>query len=281
MKKIILGVLLVLALPVLASAHQPRLVKGTETIVTEPEISKAYYGELAGDPNTFIIQSDKDFALYVNILAPDIKDQKKDLSVSITKIDNGLSKPIILLDGLNFTWTRFWEPFGRDWYWKGPEYKAQVGAGKYVLRVWSADNNSRYSLAIGEKESFPLGETIRVMGLVPNLKSSFFNESPAGFILSPFGFGYVVVIFILAFVFGLIYHLIQRRISRGKHRLIHNIGKRDRWVRVLLAIFLLLWAICTTWNPIIIFLSGFVLFEAIFSWCGLYAAMGRNTCPIE
>ena len=39
-------------------------------------------------------------------------------------------------------------------------------------------------------------------------------------------------------------------------------------------------AITTTWSPILIFFSGFALFEAIFSWCGFYAAMGKNTCPV-
>jgi len=42
-----------------------------------------------------------------------------------------------------------------------------------------------------------------------------------------------------------------------------------------------LWAITTTWSPILIFFSGFAFFEAIFSWCGFYAAMGKNTCPVE
>jgi hypothetical protein len=32
---------------------------------------------------------------------------------------------------------------------------------------------------------------------------------------------------------------------------------------------------------ILIFFSGFALFEALFSWCGFYAALGKSTCPIE
>jgi hypothetical protein len=96
------------------------------------------------------------------------------------------------------------------------------------------------------------------MGLVPNLKRSFFNESSIGFILSPFGFGYVLIIFILAFAFGLIYRYGQRKTFKGVYARPHNIGIKDRLVRLTLAIFLLLWAILGTWNPIIIFLSGFV-----------------------
>ena len=34
--------------PGIASAHQPRIVEDRVTVVTEPEISKAYYGKLEG-----------------------------------------------------------------------------------------------------------------------------------------------------------------------------------------------------------------------------------------
>lgn len=33
--------------------------------------------------------------------------------------------------------------------------------------------------------------------------------------------------------------------------------------------------------PKTIFFSGFAFFEAIFSWCGFYATIGKNTCPVE
>jgi TM2 domain-containing membrane protein YozV len=64
-------------------------------------------------------------------------------------------------------------------------------------------------------------------------------------------------------------------------RVAKNIGKSDRLLRAVIGAGLLLWAITTTWSPILIFFSGFAFFEAIFSWCGFYAAMGKNTCPVE
>jgi Na+-transporting NADH:ubiquinone oxidoreductase subunit NqrB len=48
-----------------------------------------------------------------------------------------------------------------------------------------------------------------------------------------------------------------------------------------IGIALLVWAITTSWNPLLIFFSGFLFFEALFSWCGLYAALGKNTCPLK
>jgi hypothetical protein len=68
-----------------------------------------------------------------------------------------------------------------------------------------------------------------------------------------------------------------------------NIGTSDRLLRVAIGATLLLVAITTTWSPILIFFSGlilslskgFALFEAIFSWCGFYAALGKNTCSVK
>jgi hypothetical protein len=88
--------------------------------------------------------------------------------------------------------------------------------------------------------------------------------------------------YLLAGIVGLVYRALLKKFAKGTVRgLNKNIGKSDRFVRLIIAIVLLLWAISTTWNPILIFFSGFVLFESIFSWCGLYAAIGRKTCPVE
>ena len=100
-------------------AHQPRLV-GNETQVNvhSPEVSKAYYGELTGKPAIYTINTADFFKLYVNILVPDIKNIDKDVSVEIT--NNGTL--ISVLDGLNYKWIEFFEPFGRDNYFKGPNF---------------------------------------------------------------------------------------------------------------------------------------------------------------
>ena len=75
-----------------AWAHQPRLVGSeTEVMVTLPEISKAYYGELAGAPATYHIEAQNEFRLYVNILVPDIEGIDKDVSVKIFKQDTVIS----------------------------------------------------------------------------------------------------------------------------------------------------------------------------------------------
>lgn len=277
------GAIFILALflaPALALAHQPRITESRLTQVPDPEISKAYYGKLTGEPDVYIIEASEPFDLYVNVLVPDIAGQKKDVSAAVIK-DGNTEAPLAVLEGINFEWKQFYEPFGADSYWMGPEYEARAEAGTYEIRVWSSNNDSKYSLAIGEIEAFDTKETLSALMIIPELKKNFFNESPIGFIVSPFGWGLIVIMYLLAGIVGLIYRAILKRLAKGTVRGVHkNIGKWDRLIRFAIGTGLLLWAITTTWNPILIFFSGFALFEVVFSWCGLYATMGRNTCPV-
>lgn len=268
--------LAVFLLPTTTSAHQPRIVKANPTIVMLPEVSKAYYGTLDGEPAVYIIRSEKPFALYVGVLVPDIAGQTKDVSAVILK--NG--KQLAVLDSANFQWTKFSEEFGHDTYWQGPEYKAQADAGTYEIRVTSSNNDSKYSLAVGEIEAFDFKEVMNALTLIPELKKDFFNKSPIDFILSPFGWGLILVMFVLAFIFGFIYRTVLKQFARNTVRgASKNIGTNDRLVRAAIGTILLLVAITTTWSPWLLFFSGFAFFTAIFGWCGLYAALGKNTCP--
>lgn len=60
-----------------------------------------------------------------------------------------------------------------------------------------------------------------------------------------------------------------------------NINKRDRIIRLVIGLGLLALAYKMNWNPLVIFLAAFCIFEATFSWCGYYALIGKNTCPVE
>lgn len=185
------------------------------------------------------------------------------------------------LDGINYEWKKFYEPFGADTYWMGPEYRARAEAGTYEIRVWSSNNDSKYSLAIGEIEAFDGKEGLNALTIIPELKKNFFDESLIGFIKSPFGWGLVVAMYLLATIVGFVYRFILKRVAKGTVRGVQkNIGTSDRLLRLTIGVGLLLWAITTTWSPLLIFFSGFALFEAVFSWCGFYAALGKNTCPV-
>lgn len=95
-------------------------------------------------------------------------------------------------------------------------------------------------------------------------------------------FGYIVILYLLAFIVSFTYRAILKKVAKRSPRGVSkNIGVPDRALRFAMSVALLVWAITTTWSPILIFFSGFALFEALFSWCGFYAALGKSTCPIE
>jgi hypothetical protein len=276
-KSILFTIITFLIVPSFVSAHQPRITESRITQVSDPEISKAFYGELTGEPDVYVIKATEAFDLYVNVLVPDIAGQKKDVSATVLKDD----KQIAVLDSANFEWEQFYEPFGADTHWKGPEYEVRAEAGTYEIRVVSSANDSKYSLAIGEIEAFDGKEGVNALTIIPKLKKDFFNESPIGFIVSPFGWGLILIMYVFSAIVGLAYRLILKRVAKGTVRGVHkNIGRNDRLIRFAISLGLLLWAITTTWSPVLIFFSGFTLFEAIFSWCGFYAAIGKNTCPM-
>ncbi|MEN9582578.1 MAG: hypothetical protein RL641_532 [Candidatus Parcubacteria bacterium] len=264
--------------PPTASAHQPRITESRLTTVSDPEVSKAYYAKLTGVPDVYVINAPAPFDLYVGILVPDIKSTKKDILAEVFKD----SVKIATIGGADATWKPFFEPFGQSNYFDGGEYKARAEAGVYTIKVSNPDNTGKYSLAVGEIEAFDGKEGANALSMIPDLKRDFFEESPISFILSPFGWGLIVIMDILAFIVGFIYRAILKKFARrSAHGAPKNIGKKDRLIRVAIGVGLLLWAITTTWSPILVFFSGFAFFEAIFSWCGFYAAMGKNTCPVE
>lgn len=257
-------------------AHQPIITESKEILVSEPEISKGYYGKLSGAPHVYTIKSEVPFELYVGILVPATKTPKEDVSAQIRQG----SKTLATIGGPAAQWKAFFEPFGQSAYRDGGEYKVHAGAGVYSVVVSSSNNDSRYVLGVGETELFGPNEIWRAIRVIPDLKRNFFDESPMSFIKSPFGWGYIAALYLLAFAFGFAYRLLMRRLATSETRKVsRNIGRADRIIRLGLAVGLLLWAITTSWNPLLIFFSGFALFESIFSWCGLYAGLGKNSCP--
>lgn len=299
-KTSLLSMGLFLLVPFIAFAHQPRIIEsGTRSVViNSPEVSQAFYGKLTGAPVQFQIKSEKPFNLYVGLLVPDIPDIYKDniqtdISVEISRFNNGQSETIALLAGNGFKWTPFFEEFAGDNYLWGPEYKAYdsqkglelkgqpVSAGLYSIKIFNSTNTGKYTLVTGYNEVFPISEIINSIIVVPRLKAQFFNYSIINLIISPYVFGYILLMYILGFLVAFTYRAVLKKFAKDTPMgLNNNIGTSDRYVRFVLGLALLVSAVTTTWSPVSLFFSGFCFFEAIFSWCGFYAALGKNTCPI-
>ena len=64
-------------------------------------------------------------------------------------------------DGLNYTWTKFYEEYGKDHYYQGPEYDEQAEDGVVVIKVYNTNNQGKYSLATGKLEEFTTFDYIK------------------------------------------------------------------------------------------------------------------------
>ena len=162
--RLLLFILFLFSLPL--HAHQPKLINYSPTIdnphvVIFPEISKAYYSKLTGQPHYYIINSEDDFLFYTSILSPKINEEPSRFSLEVLDGDQNI---VYKVDGLDFEWTAWYEPYARDWYWKGPEIGVESGkefqtsftidAGTYYIKVFNENNIGHYSLAVGEAEFF-------------------------------------------------------------------------------------------------------------------------------
>jgi len=91
----------------------------------------------------------------------------------------------------------------------------------------------------------------------------------------------IIAILIFSFLFGFFYRSLLKQFSSPKmqKRANININKNGRILRGALGIGLLALGIYTK-SQITIFAAGFCFFEAIFSWCGFNALIGRNSCDL-
>jgi len=210
-------VLILLVSPFLVLAHQPRLVSGEVTVIRNPEVSQAFYGELKGKHDHYNIIEEEEFELYVSILVPDLPGIGKDVSVAIEPIDEIDNNFIYFLNGTDFQWERYYEEFGGDYYYQGPDIKAKVGPGGYDIHVMSTDNLGKYVLVVGQIESFPIDELINTIFTLPSLKQDFF-EKPAYTayfnLIGLFIFGPVILVVIIV---ALVLLFLSRR-GKGKKK---------------------------------------------------------------
>lgn len=189
MKKLVIISIFIFLLISISSAHQPRIVSGNFTSVEKPEVSQAFYGELDGNPHYYQIDSEDPYNLYVSLLVPDLKGVDKDVSAEIIRIHDETHNDFhVLLNGTAHNWTRYYEEFGGDYYYRGPELGinrngglpqgVNVNKGTYNIKVFSPDNEGKYVLVVGYKETWTVDEFINTILTLPELKSEFFEKSP-------------------------------------------------------------------------------------------------------
>jgi len=183
--RVLACVLTILATP--AAAHQPVVAAGASYPldapfeVEQPEISKAFFARLEGQPNYYRIVSSVPFRFYAGITVPKIGDCPLVQRFSFDVLDGDLN-PIIAADGEAFDWWPWYESFGKKWYWVGPEIGADFksdrvfAAGTYYIRVFNAENAGRYVQAVGDVESFPIDVIVKTMVVMPGINRDFWDN---------------------------------------------------------------------------------------------------------
>jgi hypothetical protein len=101
--------------------------------------------------------------------------------MSFDVLDSNL-QVIDSVDGKSFEWWEWYEEFGKDWYWVGPELGKEFKsdriyeAGTYYIRVFNGSNEGQYVLAVGDVEKFTLPVIARTILTMPKINSRFWND---------------------------------------------------------------------------------------------------------
>ncbi len=283
------AIVVCLCAPFAAQAHQPRLVGGDYVRIYSPSVSQAFYDELAGKPREYLISSPDEFELDLQLLVPASANPEGRYSAEVYRLDNGQRILVGKLDGASQPWTDFHEEFANDDYAQSAPAHLKLAAGDYAVEVaGTADANGqtqadtgKYVLVVGSQESFPANEIWNAWLVVPKLKQNFFKQSPLTLVLSAFGPYALAAASVLVLIFWAIaIKLLKALLPRDlKPHLARNLGFWDRALRLVLGLGLLVAAI-HYWSLLMFLGAGFLLYEAVAKWCPLYAALGRNTCPI-
>ena len=174
----------------LSYAHQPVINDSNPNkpneayLIEKPEISKAIYSKLNGDPHYYLINSDQKFNFYVGITVPKIDDCNtfRKFSFSILEGKDLELSVIEEVDGQNFEWWEWYEPYGKKWYWIGPQigedFKSTITyePGSYYIKVFNEINMGNYVLATGDIEKFGPTVIAKLPLIMPKVNKFWDNE---------------------------------------------------------------------------------------------------------
>jgi hypothetical protein len=176
-------------------AYSSNFVSDVLTLIDTPEKQQVFFGELSGQEHFFVIDSAEDFNLYINILIPDLPGVNKDFSLTLSK-----EEELLFLDGKSYTWAPYVDTFSNDHYYQGPSADLNLEAGNYVIEVFSADNNGKYALIVGNDNNTNFKEFFKQLWKMPRIKH-FFETSPIFAYLNRAGlFTFSIIIFAIAVI---------------------------------------------------------------------------------
>ena len=151
-------------------------------VIENPEISKAIYSTLTGTAHFYMISSDKPFNFYAGLTVPKIDECNNFPRFSFSVLDRDFHI-IQEFDGQNFQWWEWYEPYGKKWYWVGPEYGEGFKSSNvfdedtYYIKVFNKDNIGKYVLAVGDIEKFTPLVIAKTIITLPSINKKFWDKN--------------------------------------------------------------------------------------------------------
>ena len=160
------------------SAHRPQFIRTDNSklenarVISDPEISRAIYGELApGEVHfyQFVLPEDREF--FAQMLVP-ARPRSKDFQPTLALIGPGLPAmaaeiPFALppnTGALILPWEDkevFFEPFTQTRYYMARELRRVLPAGTWKLAVYQPEGKGgKYTLVVGEKEQWGIKDIL-------------------------------------------------------------------------------------------------------------------------
>ncbi len=228
-----------------ATAHKPEAVRDDiDVYIEDPEVSFAFYDELDGEPQVYVIETDSPFDLYVSLLVPNSSNPDGRYSAIIRRFANGGESIVATLDANDAEWAPWREEFAGDVYREGPEYRmAHEPPGRYEIEVSGEGDRGKYVLAVGEIELFGFKDALSVFTTLPQLKQDFFKVSPltlfTGYLGVLLAIGFAALLLLTALVWALLARAMAA-VSPGIAARMTSAGPGERTIRLLAGFALLL-----------------------------------------
>ncbi len=97
-----------------------------------------------------------------------------------------------MADSDNFEWTPWYEEYGKQWDWTGPEVGENFlsnevfKAGTYYIKVFNNSNSGQYIIAVGYIEKFGFTDIVALIFSMAIIEDEFCNPSlcPASYLNS-------------------------------------------------------------------------------------------------
>jgi len=194
-----------------AKAHRLRLVynqilnPNSPYLIAEPQIAQAFYGELKLEPDYYQINLAEPLAFKLGLFSPANKEERQDFAAEIIS-NNYDSRDLIIstLESEDPLWGVYFEKFAGNKYYKGPAAVINLEQGSYLLKIYSSDNQGKYTLMLGQEGNFTSHDIIDSLEKLPNLKKDFFAAPPIAAYFNLIGFfALLVVASVIVFAFWL------------------------------------------------------------------------------